>query len=70
MTDPVVGAEFPGSSELTQLLVVSDVSRAISFYRDVVGADLVREYGGAHSGEHGDGIVRSEFHEEMFGARR
>lgn len=46
MTDPVVGAEFPGSSELTQLLVVSDVSRAISFYRDVVGADLVREYGG------------------------
>ncbi len=30
---------------------------------------LVREYGGAHSGEHGDGIVRSEFHEEMFGAR-
>jgi Fe-S oxidoreductase len=30
---------------------------------------IVREYGGAHSGEHGDGIVRSEFHEEMFGAR-
>ncbi len=30
---------------------------------------LVRAYGGAHSGEHGDGIVRSEFHEEMFGAR-
>ncbi len=30
---------------------------------------LVREYGGAHSGEHGDGIVRSEFHEEMFGSR-
>jgi FAD/FMN-containing dehydrogenase/Fe-S oxidoreductase len=30
---------------------------------------LVREYGGAHSGEHGDGIVRSEFHEEMFGPR-
>jgi catechol 2,3-dioxygenase-like lactoylglutathione lyase family enzyme len=41
-----LAAEFPGSSELTQLLVVSDVSRAISFYRDVVGADLVREYGG------------------------
>jgi FAD/FMN-containing dehydrogenase/Fe-S oxidoreductase len=30
---------------------------------------LVREYGGAHSGEHGDGIVRSEFHQEMFGPR-
>jgi FAD/FMN-containing dehydrogenase/Fe-S oxidoreductase len=30
---------------------------------------LVREYGGAHSGEHGDGIVRSEFHAEMFGPR-
>ncbi len=30
---------------------------------------LVREYKGSHSGEHGDGIVRSEFHEGMFGAR-
>ena len=30
---------------------------------------VVREYGGAHSGEHGDGIVRSEFHEEMLGPR-
>jgi len=30
---------------------------------------LVRTYGGAHSGEHGDGIVRSEFHAEMFGPR-
>jgi FAD/FMN-containing dehydrogenase/Fe-S oxidoreductase len=29
---------------------------------------LVREYKGSHSGEHGDGIVRSEFHEEMFGS--
>jgi FAD/FMN-containing dehydrogenase/Fe-S oxidoreductase len=31
--------------------------------------ELVRGYGGSHSGEHGDGIVRSEFHEQMFGAR-
>jgi FAD/FMN-containing dehydrogenase/Fe-S oxidoreductase len=31
--------------------------------------DLVAEYKGSHSGEHGDGIVRSEFHERMFGAR-
>src|SRR5271168_2200815 len=30
---------------------------------------LVRAYKGSHSGEHGDGIVRSEFHEKMFGAR-
>lgn len=30
---------------------------------------LVREYKGSHSGEHGDGIVRSEFNETMFGPR-
>ncbi len=30
---------------------------------------IVREYGGSHSGEHGDGLVRSEFHAEMFGDR-
>lgn len=30
---------------------------------------MVREYKGSHSGEHGDGIVRSEFHREMFGER-
>src|SRR6195256_747342 len=30
---------------------------------------IVREYKGSHSGEHGDGIVRSEFHETMFGPR-
>ena len=30
---------------------------------------LVREYKGSHSGEHGDGLVRSEFHESMFGPR-
>ena len=31
--------------------------------------DLVRAYKGSHSGEHGDGIARSEFNEPMFGAR-
>ena len=31
--------------------------------------DLVKSYKGSHSGEHGDGIVRSEFHEKMFGPR-
>lgn len=30
--------------------------------------ELVRSYKGSHSGEHGDGIVRSEFHETMFGS--
>ncbi|MGR3756765.1 MAG: FAD-binding and (Fe-S)-binding domain-containing protein, partial [Tranquillimonas sp.] len=30
---------------------------------------MVRDYKGSHSGEHGDGIVRSEFHETMFGPR-
>jgi FAD/FMN-containing dehydrogenase/Fe-S oxidoreductase len=30
---------------------------------------MVREYKGSHSGEHGDGLVRSEFHETMFGKR-
>src|SRR3984957_5428641 len=31
--------------------------------------EMVREYKGSHSGEHGDGLVRSEFHEAMFGGR-
>ncbi|HXJ03300.1 MAG TPA: FAD-linked oxidase C-terminal domain-containing protein, partial [Micropepsaceae bacterium] len=31
--------------------------------------ELVKKFKGSHSGEHGDGIVRSEFHEMMFGAR-
>jgi FAD/FMN-containing dehydrogenase/Fe-S oxidoreductase len=30
---------------------------------------MVREFKGSHSGEHGDGLVRSEFHEAMFGPR-
>src|SRR5262249_37283508 len=30
---------------------------------------MVREYKGSHSGEHGDGLVRSEFHASMFGER-
>jgi len=31
--------------------------------------ELVAKYKGSHSGEHGDGIARSEFHERMFGTR-
>ena len=30
---------------------------------------MVREYKGSHSGEHGDGLSRSEFHEPMYGPR-
>ena len=30
---------------------------------------LVKAYKGSHSGEHGDGLVRSEFHEKMYGAQ-
>ena len=32
--------------ELTHILVVADVTRARSFYRDVLGAEVYREYGG------------------------
>ena len=31
--------------------------------------DLVAKFKGSHSGEHGDGIVRSEFHERMYGSK-
>jgi catechol 2,3-dioxygenase-like lactoylglutathione lyase family enzyme len=42
------GDSFPTPEmELTSLLVVSDIARSISFYRDVLGAALVREYGGS-----------------------
>ena len=32
--------------ELTHLVVVGDLGRSLPFYRDVLGAELVREYGG------------------------
>ena len=31
--------------------------------------ELIRSFGGSHSGEHGDGLVRSEFLEPMLGSR-
>jgi catechol 2,3-dioxygenase-like lactoylglutathione lyase family enzyme len=41
-----VGA-FPAEGmEATQILVVGDLERARYFYRDVLGAELYREYGG------------------------
>jgi len=43
----VTAAEFPAEGmELTHLLVVSDMSRSLPFYRDVLGATVDREYGG------------------------
>lgn len=40
-------AGFPTAGmELTHLLVVNDLERALSFYRNVLGAELYREYGG------------------------
>ena len=39
--------ELPGDGvELTHILVVDDAVRARDFYRDVLGAELYREYGG------------------------
>ena len=38
---------FPDNGmELTHILVVEDLDRARTFYRDVLGADIQREYGG------------------------
>ena len=38
---------FPAEGmELTHILVVADIDRARSFYRDVLGAEVYREYGG------------------------
>ena len=42
--------DFPaGSMELTHILVVAEMARSTRFYRDVLGATLVREYGGTSS---------------------
>lgn len=34
------------NSELTTILVVSDMAKSKTFYVDVLGADIFREYGG------------------------
>jgi catechol 2,3-dioxygenase-like lactoylglutathione lyase family enzyme len=40
-------AVFPAdATDLTRLLVVTDIDRSVAWYRDVLGADLVGEYGG------------------------
>jgi len=42
-----MATEFPAEGmALTQILVVADIERATAFYRDVLGAELYREYGG------------------------
>jgi catechol 2,3-dioxygenase-like lactoylglutathione lyase family enzyme len=39
--------EFPQEGmELTHILVVRDLERSVAFYRDVLGAEPYREYGG------------------------
>lgn len=38
---------FPiDATDLTRLLVVRDIGRALAWYRDVLGAEVVGEYGG------------------------
>ncbi|MDN5200928.1 VOC family protein [Fulvivirgaceae bacterium BMA10] len=42
-----MNTDFPSSDmELTHILVVSNMESSRSFYRDVLGATIVREYGG------------------------
>jgi len=44
----VTAGEFPVDGvELTHLFVVGDLARSRSFYRDVLGATVFREYGGS-----------------------
>ena len=42
-----MAGDFPGHGmEATLVLVVRDIERARTFYRDVLGAEINREYGG------------------------
>jgi catechol 2,3-dioxygenase-like lactoylglutathione lyase family enzyme len=42
-----MATDFPAEgTELTHILVVSDVARSRGWYTDVLGAELYREYGG------------------------
>ena len=43
------------------------VSKMVSISDEI--SDLVLEYGGSLSGEHGDGLVRSPYNEKMFGSQ-
>ena len=47
MTDHAAAAEFPpAGTAVTQILVVRDAARSRDFWTGVLGAELVREYGG------------------------
>jgi len=46
MTDRATSFPAPGM-ELTHILVVSDLERSRDWYRNVLGAELEREYGGS-----------------------
>jgi catechol 2,3-dioxygenase-like lactoylglutathione lyase family enzyme len=40
-------AVFPAdATDLTRLLVVADLARSVAWYRDVLGAEVIGEYGG------------------------
>lgn len=40
-------SDFPTADmELTHILVVDDIGESVPWYRDVLGAELIREYGG------------------------
>lgn len=44
--DPVAGAFPTPDMPLTHILVVTDIEQSIAWYRDVLGADFDRSYGG------------------------
>lgn len=52
---------------LINLKKADDIDRMRAISKDI--RDLVLSYGGAISSEHGDGLVRSEWNEKMFGPR-
>ncbi len=49
------------------LKAAEDVARMRAIVEECF--EIVRDLGGSHSGEHGDGRIRSEFHERMLGPR-
>lgn len=52
---------------LINLKDTEDVNKMVSIAEQI--SDLVLEFGGAMSGEHGDGLARSGWNEKMFGSR-
>jgi Fe-S oxidoreductase len=53
---PIINMKEPGGAQKMRAIMEETL-------------DIVQEYKGSHSGEHGDGLARSEFHERMFGTR-